>query len=123
MSIVIDGTTFNVPVTEIGLSADFLDKMAERDNAGLLHRELLGVYFNQSLKFGLGNEDGALGLLFEKLTEPVEFHTVTVKTPMGAFTFKAYCSNIKVNMIKDKITDTWWSGLTVNFTAQKPTRS
>lgn len=121
--ITIDGITYNVPITKVSLSADFLDKMAQRTEAGTLERELIGVFFNQQIQFGMGNEAGAFGDLYAKITEPTEFHTVTIDTPMGSMTFKMYCSNVKCDMLKKQASDTWWTGLTVNFTAQSPTRS
>jgi hypothetical protein len=120
--ITIDGINYNVPVTEIELSADFLDSIAERTENGDLKRDLIGVYFNQSFKFAMGTEKGELGRLYEKLTEPVEFHEVKIYTPMGEMTFTMYASGIKCKMKKLKQNDTWWSELSVKFTAKTPTR-
>ena len=52
MSIVIDGTTYDIPILSIKRKAEFLDKYAERTEDGILHRELIGVYFNYELQFG-----------------------------------------------------------------------
>jgi len=119
----IDGIDYNVPITKIGLTADFLDKFAQRTQTGDLQRELIGVFFNQELQFGIGNENGEFGRLFDKLTEPVEFHEVSLYTPLGQLTFTIYTSNVKVEMLKAVGNDTWWSGLTCRFTAKAPNRS
>ena len=50
--IIIDGTSYDIPVIGISRKAEFLDKFAERTEDGVLHRELIGVYYNYQLKFG-----------------------------------------------------------------------
>ena len=55
MSIVIDSTTYNIPVLSIKRKAEVLDKYAERTEDGVLHREIIGVYFNYELAFGRTN--------------------------------------------------------------------
>jgi len=124
MSIVIDGTTFDIPVIGIKRKAEFLDKFAERTEDGILHRELIGVYFNYSLEFGRTNNTTEYAALFEKLTEPVEFHTVTVPdvdaTPL---TFTAYFAGVGDEIRKDTTAKTFWKNLSVNFIAKEPTRT
>jgi len=120
--IVIDGNVYNVPVVSIKRTADFLDKMAERTNDGKLHRELIGVYFNYKLKFGqAGMSDYAA--LWNKLTEPVEFHTVIVPDEDGSIEFEAYFSGISDEMLKIKGSSRFWKNLTANFIAQEPART
>ena len=121
----LDGTTYDVMITAYDLTADFLDKYAERDTAGVLHREILGVYFNQSFTFGRGKNTGDYKLLFDKLSSPVEYHDVECYTPMGKYTFKAYISGVSSKALKIYPDDdtSWWSSTTAKFTAQSPTRT
>lgn len=119
--VIIDGITYNVPVIGIERSAEFLDKFAERTADGKLHRELIGVYFNYQLKFGQANMTD-YSALWQKLTEPEEFHTVTVPDEDGDLTFTAYFSSIKDRMVKVKGSTRYWKGLTVHFIAQEPAR-
>jgi len=124
MTIVIDSTTFDIPVIAIKRKAEFLDKFAERTEDGILHRELIGVYFNYSLEFGRTTNTTEYAALFEKLTEPMEFHTVTVPdvdaTPL---TFTAYFAGVADEIRKDTTAKTFWKNLTVNFIAKEPTRT
>jgi len=120
--ITIDGIDYNVPITKISLTADFLDKFAQRTQTGDLQRELIGVFFNQELQFGIGREKGELGDLYNKLTEPVEFHEVSLPSPIGTLDFTIYTSNVKIDMLKGVGNDTWWTGLTCRFTAKSPNR-
>ena len=50
--ITIDGTTYDVPITKLSRSADFLDRYATRTENGDLKRDLIGVYYNYQLEFG-----------------------------------------------------------------------
>jgi hypothetical protein len=119
----IDEMTFDVPVIELSRSADFLDKFAKRTDDGGLQRELIGVYFNYQLKLGVAKDASEYQRLWDKLTEPVEFHMVTVPDTVGEYTFKAYFSNIKDNLLMKRQERNYWQDLTVNFTAQVPARS
>ncbi len=121
--IVIDGTTFDVPVLSLSRKGEFLDKHAKRTEDGELHRELIGVYFNYQLKFGRStNNPVEYAKLWKKLTEPVEFHTVTVPDEDGDFTFTAYFSNVADELMKQKQARTFWRDLTANFIAKSPSR-
>ena len=121
--LIIDGQYFNVPVAGIDLAADFLDKYAERSEDGTLHRELIGVYFNYKLSLATTLSTSEFSRLWNKLTEPEEFHTVTVPGPDGDFTYVAYFSNIKAKLLRTYKGMNYFSELTVNFTAQSPARS
>lgn len=121
--IVIDGTTYDIPVTSIKRTADFLDKYAERSADGVLHRELIGVYFNYQLQFGRDASTSVYAALWNKLTEPTEFHTVTVPDEDGDVTFAAYFANVTDKLVKAKGATRFWKDLTVNFIAQSPART
>lgn len=119
----IDGIEFNVPVIELSRKADLLDKFAKRTEDGGLQRKLIGVYFNYQLKFGTTKNVDEYQRLWDKLTEPVEFHTVVVPDEKGDYTFKAYFSNIGDKLLRKTASENYWQDLTVNFTAQVPARS
>jgi hypothetical protein len=120
MSIVIDTVTYDIPVLSIKRTADFLDKYAERTEDGVLHRELIGVYFNYQLQFGQSTNTTEYAALWNKLTEATEFHTVTVPDEAGDYTFIAYFSNVSDEVRKVKGALNFWKSLTVNFIAQSP---
>lgn len=119
----IDGETFNVPVLELTRKAEFLDKFANRTENGSLQRELIGVYFNYQLKLGIAKEANEYQKLWDKLTEPTEFHTVTVPSETGDYTFTAYFSNVGDKLLMKRSERNYWQDLTVNFIAQSPARS
>lgn len=122
--ITIDGTNFDIPIVALKRKAEFLDKFAERTEDGILHRELIGVYFNYTLQFGRTNDTTEYAALWEKLTEPVEFHEVTVPdVDTVPVTFTAYFAGVSDELRKDTTAKTFWKNLSVDFVAQEPART
>ena len=122
--IIIGGSTYNVPVISIKRKGEFLDRFAERTADGVLHRDLIGVYYNYQLQLGTTTDTEEYRRLWRKLTEPEEFHTVTIPDADGApFTFSAYFSNVSDELYKIKDAKNYWRGLTVNFIARRPART
>lgn len=120
--IVIDGKSYNIPVISLKRQAEFLDKYANRTEDGVLHRELIGVFFNYQLQFGITTDTAEYQKLWEKLTEPEEFHTVTVPDEKDKYTFTAYFSNVADEMLRKKANKNFFQNLTVNFIAKAPAR-
>jgi hypothetical protein len=121
--IVIDGVTYNIPYKTVRRKADLLYKFAERTQNGQLHSELIGVYFNYSLEFGMSaNNVSAYAALWLKLTQPVTSHTVTLPDESGGLTFTAYFANIRDEVTREKAT-TYFRNLTVDVIAISPERT
>ena len=118
----IDGIGYKIDVLSVKRTADFLDKYAERTENGDLERELIGVYFNYKLQLGPGVDRAEYARLWDKLTEPVEFHEVTVPNEDGDYTFTAYFSNVADELLRKVAEKNYWKNLTVNFIAKKPAR-
>lgn len=118
----IDGIGYKIDVLSVKRTADFLDKYAERTENGDLERELIGVYFNYKLQLGPGIDRTEYARLWDKLTEPVEFHEVTVPDEDGDYTFTAYFSNVVDELLRKVAEKNYWKNLTVNFIAKKPAR-
>jgi hypothetical protein len=122
--ITLDGVTYNIPVISLTRTADFLDKYAERTEDGDLHRELIGVYFNYKLELGTPTDPNVYDAVWNKLTEPEEFHTVVIPDGVsGTRSFTAYFANVTDKLRRLKGTDNYWSSLTVNFISKSPTRN
>ena len=118
----IDGIGYKIDVLSVKRTADFLDKYAERTENGDLERELIGVYFNYKLQLGPGIDRTEYARMWDKLTEPVEFHEVTVPDEDGDYTFTAYFSNVADELLRKVAEKNYWKNLTVNFIAKKPAR-
>ena len=118
----IDGITYNVPVTSIKRRVDFADKYAVETEDGTRQRKLIGVYFNYQLTLGATTNTAEYARLWDKLTEPVEYHTVIVPDESGDYQFIAFFSNVGDEVYKKQNSKNYWKDLTVNFTAKAPAR-
>lgn len=121
-TIVIDGKSYAVRITELKRTADILDKYAERDETGELHREVIGTFYNYQLKIGvkMGERD-LYNELFDVLSAPVESHRVEL--PHDHIEFDGYFSSISDNirLVDDNGFDA--NGLSCKLTAMKPRRT
>lgn len=117
--IIIDGTTYDVPIISMVGRADALDKFAERDNSGRLHRELIGIYDNYDIEFGPSytNTEQYSALWF-KLTEPVHWHYVVFPTILGTRTIEGYFANSQHEVAIQKNGITHWRGLSTSFVSR-----
>lgn len=120
--IIIDNETYDVPIISMKRAADQLYKYAERTADGKLHAEMIGVYYNYEVVFGKNSNPAAYALLFDKLSEPVVFHTVTLPTESGTRTFSAYFAGVTDVFIYVKETNRVMQGLSVNVIARDPAR-
>lgn len=121
--LIIDGNTFNIPVLEVRRRCEFLDKSASRTASGVLKRKLIGVYFNYTLSLGSGTNKQEYYSLYEKLSEPVEFHEVEVPYGNEKLTFTAYFADVEDSLLRLKNGDAIWTGLTVSFIAKEPAKA
>lgn len=117
----IDSEDFDVEITSIDMAADMLDKYAERTNDGILHRELIGVYYNFQITFASGyNNPTEYAKLWRKLTEAVEFHEVTLWDEDGEYTQTGYFAETKHSIAKLKNGVPSWKSLSTSFIAKQP---
>lgn len=120
--IIIDNKAYAVRITELKRTADILDKYAERDETGELHREVIGTFYNYQLKIGvkMGERD-LYNELFDVLSAPVDCHDVEL--PHDHVKFKGYFSSISDNikLVDDDGFDC--NGLSCKLTAMKPRRT
>jgi hypothetical protein len=121
----IDGETFDIGLVSVKRDAPVLDKYANRTEDGDLNREIIGVYFNYTMTFPrLHLNPSEYARLYDKVTEPVEFHTVVVPGTIGSFTFQAYITGVSDELLKignDGINH--WGNLQIKFIAKTPSRS
>ena len=123
--IIIDNQQFDVGVVNIKRKADFLDSEAtQRLENGDMYRDLIGVYFNYDIKFEPCTPENYEDYmnLWEKLTEPVEFHDVIVPYNNTTLAFRAYFSNVADEMMLKYKEKNYWKNLTVNFKSKAPAK-
>lgn len=121
----IDGTHFDIPMVSLKRSADFLDKYAERTEDGDLKRELIGVYYNYTLTVGDSDAFGETDYdaFWDKMTEPVEFHEISIPTKSGYYTFTGYISSVSDEYKKILDNESEFKSFTCKFTAKQPSRT
>ncbi len=105
-------------------NADFLDKYAERSEEGDMLRELIGVYYNYTLTVGTSSEfgDTSYSAFWDKMTEPKEFHEISIPTQGGYYTFIGYISSVSDEYKKILDNEAEFDGFTCKFTAKSPAR-
>lgn len=117
----IDGEFFDVPFVSIKRTGDFLDKYANRTEDGVLHRELIGVYYNYQASFGTMDTD-THQKLWSKLSEAVEFHTITLPDAYGTYSFVGYISSLSDEYLKILDNGATFENLQCKFIAKSPAR-
>lgn len=85
-------------------------------------RELIGVYCNYTMSFGVIDDDDLYESLIEKLTEPVEFHDFGLPSTKKSYSFRGYVSSLSDEMEKIKSNTVKFKGLTCKYIAKKPFR-
>lgn len=120
--IYIDGIYFDIPFISVKRTADFLDKYFQRTEDGDAKRELIGVYFNYTWKFGMNIEQSTYQALWDKLTEPVEWHEFVVPDLNGKYGFRGYVTGVSDEMIKVLRDGVKFGGLTCKMVQKKPSR-
>lgn len=118
----IDNVYFDIPMVSLKRNADVLDKYANRTEDGDLKREIIGVYYNFTLTVGVVENPALYQSLWNKLTEPTEFHTVELPDIYGVYRFTAYISSVSDEYMKVKNNSASFQGLTAKFTAKSPAR-
>lgn len=121
----VDGIEFDIPMVSLKRTADFLDKYAERTEDGELHRELIGVYYNYTLTAGTSTDfgDTDYDAFWEKMTEPVEFHEISVPVRGGYYTFTGYISSVSDEYKKILNNEAEFTAFTCRFIAKRPART
>jgi len=118
--ITIDGTPYNVPILSCDRTADSLDRYARRTVDGVLHRKLIGIFYNYKVKFGTILDTTLYNSLWDKLSEPVEFHTILIPNEPS---FTGYIGSIKDAVKLVSGGTTYYMGLCADFIQQGPSRS
>lgn len=123
--IIVDGIYFNIPIVSLKRRADFLDKYAERVETGELKRELIGVYYNFDLTVGSSSDFGFVdyNAFWDKMTEPSEFHSISVPIDGGYYTFTGYISSVSDEYESILDNEAEFKAFTCKLTAKMPART
>lgn len=116
----IDNLTFtkDSPVRVMSLKRTFsiLDtKNSGRTVAdGRMHRDIIGTYYNYELRLDI-RDDEIYDTLYELLSSPTDYHTITVPYGQSEITFDAYITGGEDTLERMFDNRNQWSGLTLKF--------
>ena len=114
----IDGKSYDIRIASLKRKADILDKFATRSEDGVLHREVIGTYYNYTLEL-YSNDKQVYNEVFEVLSNPVPSHRVELPTDHVAF--DGYFSSISDEVVRiDTDGLTKYHKLTCRLTAVRP---
>ena len=118
----IDGTEYQVAIVGLGRKGDILDLTANRNEDGVLHREVIGTFYNYTLNIIAPTDPALYESIWWKLTEPVASHQVQL--PYQPEPFEGYFGSCKddVNLI-DKNGRFIGKGISCSLTATRPSRT
>lgn len=119
--ITIDNTNFEVGIVKItrkpSISADSLGTTMD----GRKHYNINGTYIDYDVQFNTRALNVAqYDELYEKITEPVEYHTVTLPYGQDTITFIAKLKAGNDSLVHNFTNLKKWGGLTVTFEALEP---
>lgn len=120
-NIIIDGVEYKVPIVDLQRKGDILDLTANRTEDGVLHREVIGTFYNYTLTIGVVNDQDLYNELWWVLTAPVASHMIEL--PHDHVSFEGYFGSCKDNI--QLVTDDGFraKGLSFNLVATRPARN
>ena len=131
--LIIDGVEHPCAIMEMKRTGDVLDLEATRTADGVLHREVIGTFYNYSLTIAFPNSIKNGDELYEQLwwvlTAPVASHQVQL--PYQPEPFEGYFSSCTDGIVDIKRTnannksygaDYHGKGITCTLTATRPSR-
>lgn len=122
MLIKIDGKDYDVINSELTRSFQVLDGgNAGRTLDGEMHRDVIGTYYNYTWKLEPKNIED-YSELYDVLSSPDDYHTITIPYNQSTKTFKAYVTNGQDQLRRQEDGINYWTGLSVNFIAISPNR-
>ena len=92
----IDGTTYNVGIADLQRKGDILDLTANRTEDGVLHRDVIGTYYNYSLTIVCHDQE-EYEKLWWVLTAPKASHQIQL--PYQPEPFEGYFGSVKDTIV------------------------
>lgn len=122
--IYIDGVYYNIPTISVKRTANKIWKYSERTDEGEHVGELLGVYFNFTIKIGDIHDASEYDRFYSDITSTKEYREVKMPSAEGGqdFTFKCYFDKIQDEIAKSKKGKNIKKGLTFQMIAKYPAR-
>ena len=117
----IDNDTFEVGIVKITRKASQAKESLGTTLDLRKHYDVIGTYFDYDVQLNLKAMNVAeYDSLYELLTEPVEYHNVTLPYGQSTITFKANVKVAEDSLVRNFNQMKRWSGFKVTFEALEP---
>lgn len=93
--LIVDGVEYHVPLLEYERKGDILDREATRTQDGVLHRKIIGTFYNYTIKIGRFGDMTTYNALWNVLTAPSNH---TIEMPHDGVSFEGYFGSCKDNI-------------------------
>lgn len=124
--VIVDGVRYNVDVMKLVRKAAVTDTdNSGRTIDGVMHRDIIGTYYNYSIEISPYRDDfAAYDKFYDKITSPVDSHVVSFPYGQETLEYDAYITNAEDELIIRDGVNKWayGSNLKINFIAMSPQR-
>ena len=121
LNLIIDGDSFSIDIFKMSRSAKIKTKIQAETEDGGIYREMIGTMLDiPSISFGIVNDLDEYSRLFDKLIEPVPYHTITLPINDKYNTFKGYIDGVADEVDKVLSAKTRFKSLVCGFYATEP---
>lgn len=118
----LDGVEYKVALVDVKRKGDILDLTANRTEDGVLHREVIGTYYNYTLNIIAPTDPELYASIWWKLTEPVASHSVQL--PYQPEPFEGYFGSCQDDVkFVDSTGRIIGKGISCNLVATRPSRN
>lgn len=119
--ITVDGIQFDIGIVKVTRKASLSQTSLGTTLDLRKHYETKGTYYDYDVEFALNRMNvEAYDSLYEILTSPVEYHTVTMPYGQETITFIANAKVASDNLVRNFSVMKRWGGLKVTFEALEP---
>lgn len=126
----IDGVKYNAEAGfRIGKLKRSFEKLSSDQSGRLQNGEmeifLIGTFYNYEMTIsrGVSCPLAEYDALFDALSAPVPFNTITVPYNQGALTFEAYVTKGSQELVRQARSENYWGPLTISFIAKAPQKT
>ena len=116
----IDNVEYPVKIIELQRKADSLDAEAYRTEDGVLHRKLIGIFMNYSVKVAIEEDLDLYDRLFDKLSEAKE--SFMIKLPNEEVAQERYIGSLQDGILRVTDSGTLYKDMSFNCICTAPTR-
>ena len=118
----IDTVEYPVAIVQLQRKGDVLDLAANRTEDGVLHREVIGTYYNYTINIIAPTDPALYEALWWVLTAPVASHLVQL--PYQPEPFEGYFGSVKDDIkLIDPSGKFIGKGISCNLVATRPART